>query len=1489
MSWGDLSFCVPRGRVREVNFFSKLLRHCDRQIFGERVVFRTVAPAITAVLFFILATVQIAAAQTPSVGVLAPGNAVVTGFSGAPLPAQIAPGANPGDQTFIDLNGPSARVFDLQAPGAPPQAQVIAAPALFTVIAAQVGQVFGVALDNASPPNIYVAATSVYGLPIVVPGPDGTPKRVHQGTLGASFMAGLFGPAAQGGGPGSIWRIDGATGAVSLFANVALNSIANSGPALGGLTFDSASNTLLVSDRQTGMIHRFDLGGKEVGRYDHGVQGRQAAGLPPVPFNSSYVAINSPQFSSDDPASWGYAPLARLIFGLAVHSGRLYYAVAQGLEVWSVSLLPDGSFGSDARREVQVPEAEGDTEISKIAFENNGDMLLAERAPPTGDYTFEAVAQPGISSVLRYVPGNGPSLWQPAPQQYAIGFPQTLTNGNGGVAVGYGYDARGAIDRSSCGGFLWSTGEQLRNPSDPNLAARLSANGPLDVNGLQGNGIDLVAPANVPPTQSYFVDYAAQLDDPAVRGHLGDIAIPMTCGQAALQGARGAAAAFPPMFPLALPGLPFPLPPPPPPGSCPGGMPPGPSGCACIPHGMPPGPPSTVCCPAGDVVGSGGQCQSPCPGGQSTPNEQLCLLGIQPTPGSNGDFDCLNGTDTGVSSSTPPSPQQLQQVFAACASQSPWATQANCPTSWTLQPVQGLSGVQLCQPPPNCTASSAGLQLGPNGQCQQLCPNGGLQLPLNGPPSQQIPICPQPPCQGPNCVPPPCTGPNCVPPPCTGPNCPTPPCTGPNCTPPPCTGTNCPPSQCQPGTSPQPGFTCCQRGFFPTSGGGCQSSCPNGASDPKSLGLCMRGFNPVPNGAGQYTCLNGAPASAQPGQPGANTACIAQAPFANQANCPQGYSYQADPNLGGAMVCLRTPAENACRQQGMDVGLNGTCQQVCPPGSGEFPFPTTQCCPNGATLQPNGSCAPPPQNNNCQPGSTQYCAPITGTLCKLGQEVPGGCCPEGSTPAAGGACVQTGSSCGSGSQTICCQPGQVPQPNGQCGPPPTTPLTPPGSCGSGTTTYCQPLTGGRCPTGSSYSDGSCIAAGGACGANVQSLCCPSNATANFSTSPPSCTPNPTQPNNPTTPPPSSCQSSGGSLYCGTAQSGACPSGTVVYNGGTCLATGPSCPTNIQLCCPGNQLPNFNTGSCCPPNTIPQGGSCITPPPPSMPTQGLPTNNCQPQNGQTLFCAPLPSGACPPGSNQAGANCVATGGSCGAGSQSVCCPNFSTPNPSTGQCCPPNQTFQNGACVCPGTIDARGLCCMSSITPNGLCTTGIGLPAPLFCPPGTVKVQGGGCVPVLRVPMVPTTPGVLVPVAPTQPGCAAGYVLSGTACVRASTLCPRGGVPGPNGCGPATSIGVTPGTSTSPPPCPNGGMRTWRGCEPSSFGVTTTPTIPREPCKFGERGCERGNGKEGSKNSKTTIEHPRRDEEKFQRNETPPRMIERPLRPLTFKPTGFGRR
>ena len=480
-----------------------------------------------------LAATPPAGAQQLEQGVLAPGNAAVTGFSGvqSSSPRSGSSASRGADETVIDLNGPSLRIIDLQHMGGPPGAQVVRAAKPYTATAAQVGQVFGVAYDDASPLNVYVAASSVYGLPIVAPGPDGKPRHVRIGGPGATFMPGLWGGAEAGGGPGSIWKIDGATGKVSLFANVTLDGRPNSGPGLGGLAFDPTSRSLYVADRETGVIQRFDLSGKEHDRYRHGITGRRARGLRPWEFDpAKNLNVTSPQFDPASASTWNYAAPEGRVFGLGVFRGRLYYSVADGLQIWSIGLQHDGSFGTDPALELTVPPGSGPTEISKIIFDEQGWMILAERPAPTGAFDFEALTPEGLGRVLRYTSATTTQhAWQTVPDEYPVGFAGDLRNGNGGVDIGYRYDQNGDIDRTSCGGFVWVTGEQLRRSPDPSVAAKLGQSGPLLINGLQGSATQNIRQDDQPPLVSYFIRYGEDGVDPAARGHLGDITIARDC------------------------------------------------------------------------------------------------------------------------------------------------------------------------------------------------------------------------------------------------------------------------------------------------------------------------------------------------------------------------------------------------------------------------------------------------------------------------------------------------------------------------------------------------------------------------------------------------------------------------------------------------------------------------------------------------------------------------------------------------------------------------------------------------------------------------------------------------------------------------------------------------------------------------------------------------------------------------------------------------
>lgn len=423
-----------------------------------------------------------------SSGIITFGDAAVTAFSGT---------ANQNPNIIFDNKGPSLRVITLPGSGAFGFKNVLHP---FTATSGRIGQVFGIALDDAPQPNIYVSATSAYGLAIYKPNVG----RLKRGDPGAQFMPGQFGPADQGGGPGSIWRIDGVNGKITLFANVVYNGIENNPAALGGLAFDPKTKQLFVADRTTGMIHRFALDGVDMGVFDHGVQGLTMIGREAVPFDPTTIAkISNSKFDTENPKTWGFAPEPRRVFALAVYGQRLYYSV-YGAQIWSVGIGADGSFVDDVRLEVESPVAQQDIEISSITFDALGYMYLAERGAPTGDYDFINVAHSGQSRVKRFTPKkpteSSPFFWESPGENYAIGMSPDYQNADGGVTV-------------TCGRTLWATGDRLLDTG--------ASESDLHINGLQGNDKDLVRPANVPPIQSWFVNYYDHQSNPNSRGYMG--------------------------------------------------------------------------------------------------------------------------------------------------------------------------------------------------------------------------------------------------------------------------------------------------------------------------------------------------------------------------------------------------------------------------------------------------------------------------------------------------------------------------------------------------------------------------------------------------------------------------------------------------------------------------------------------------------------------------------------------------------------------------------------------------------------------------------------------------------------------------------------------------------------------------------------------------------------------------------------------------------
>lgn len=466
------------------------------------------------------------------------GNMAQTGFSGTTIPGfeeGLPPGVDPVDETFIDPDSASLRIFDVSDLGGPASGQLVNTPAPFEVMARQIGQVFGLAYDDGIReetdeiiPNLYATATSLHGIQIVTDDQDadGRPERLRSGEAGARFMEGQFGEEL-GGGPGSIWKIDGQTGDVTLFANIEENS----GPGLGNIAFDPRTRQFFVSDLDNGVIYRVGIDGTVLDSFDHGENGRPVRGLAAVSDDGAVMDIGGATFDSEDPESWGYTPIERRVSGVAVHRNRVYYASGEPLQIWSIGIAADGSFDSQARWELDVA-ADRDDAVTDIAFDRRGFMYLAQRGETENRYDYSRFAKSGKSQVLRYwreSPDDPAteSIWVEAPQEYAVGFPDGHRQAAGGIDLQYGYDSAGRINIRACDATLFKSGDNLRD--NPALADELAAGGPANVHGSQLTDIALVRPQNEPPFTAWYFDYDGFYEDPELKGHVGDVEVWRPC------------------------------------------------------------------------------------------------------------------------------------------------------------------------------------------------------------------------------------------------------------------------------------------------------------------------------------------------------------------------------------------------------------------------------------------------------------------------------------------------------------------------------------------------------------------------------------------------------------------------------------------------------------------------------------------------------------------------------------------------------------------------------------------------------------------------------------------------------------------------------------------------------------------------------------------------------------------------------------------------
>jgi len=478
-------------------------------------------------------------------GAIRPGESFVTRFSGT---------TGTGAAAAIDTNGTVGSIIDLRAPGQPPQGQHwLNEPQRNPVTAAQVGQIFGVTLDDEEAPNIYVTATSAFGL--------------HRNAAGNGWMNGMWG---EGGGPGTVYRLSPQNDyKPEVFATVTLDGRENTGAALGNIAYDRWNKQLFVSDLETGMIHRIIVAdGSDQGHFDHGSTARASffdaeagaeASLPVVAFDASSSAQTSSCIAGDfdnNPDCWNVADFRRRVWGLGVRQDpesaevRLYYAVwsSDGLgnsafagadendkknSIWSIALKEDGSFeATSVVREFFLPEffasppqAGKSHPVTDIAFPQCIDqnvMIVSERGGllNLGLDAENAFSRPHESRTLRYT-SEVDGSWV-LEGRYPVGHyaradreePKIRANSSGGVDFGYGYSSRWRVDPNKPDEFVWMTGDALCAPFAGcyNPATGRYEDG-SHVHGIQGNAADAFKAEGAADAETAFTPLPAWMVD----------------------------------------------------------------------------------------------------------------------------------------------------------------------------------------------------------------------------------------------------------------------------------------------------------------------------------------------------------------------------------------------------------------------------------------------------------------------------------------------------------------------------------------------------------------------------------------------------------------------------------------------------------------------------------------------------------------------------------------------------------------------------------------------------------------------------------------------------------------------------------------------------------------------------------------------------------------------------------------------------------------
>lgn len=380
------------------------------------------------------------------------------------------------------------------------------------------GSVFGLATDKSL--NIYVTATSSFSSGYMIAGRNGAYAGPN------TFQP--LGIAPYGfGGAGAIYKIDGVTGAVSLFASLPqqnylpvydqtmpnpvvlgtdtfyyANPAITTGPGLGNIAYDITRNQFYVTNMEDGKIYRLSSSGSVLSTFD--------------------------PMSADNGAP-GFAPLGERLWGIGVKGDRVYYSVwienngqrdaIRQNEIRSVQLDASGNFipASD-RLEITMPPiglpgVTFSNPVSDIEFSQNGKMLVSERT------MFAASAlRAHAARVLEFMPLSD-GVWS-APREIYAGSvaPSPRNSSSGGSDYGYlSYLTGGAM---GCDSMLWMGADAMRFSLEDGFPIPAGYTF-YSIFGMQGTPVTGNSPANY-YTTSNFID-VDNIFASATKAQMGDV------------------------------------------------------------------------------------------------------------------------------------------------------------------------------------------------------------------------------------------------------------------------------------------------------------------------------------------------------------------------------------------------------------------------------------------------------------------------------------------------------------------------------------------------------------------------------------------------------------------------------------------------------------------------------------------------------------------------------------------------------------------------------------------------------------------------------------------------------------------------------------------------------------------------------------------------------------------------------------------------------